>query len=765
MPTISALHNSNSAYRTYLEVDLDSQSVSGNTSTVSWRVYTIKSSGTGYSGSGTGDGDASVNGSVWNNGSFSYDFTGGSPKTVTLASGTRTIGHASDGTKTISYSFNVKLGVVGTASASGSYTLPRIAKEPDAPGTPTLSAATTSSVDVDWNAPSNNGASISGYQVQRATNSAFSAGVSTSSTSSRSITLSGLASGTDYWFRVRAQNSVGWSDWSGSRTTATRATGPTGLAASSLTPTSFTLGWNAPSGNAIDSYQIQQAKAADFTGATTWSQTARTLSFSGLEPATTYYHRVRAMTASGYGNWSSTFTVTPGLPAPQSVTAATETTGYKLRINWAAPSITTGLTGYRVQVSTESNFSSTVLSTDLGNVLTYDAALAGGRLLYVRVAALTAGGANTWSSTVSVVHLANSGVTDGWTRVGTKPAGIAYYTSTGIRRGVVSGQTPALWVESLSTGNASIAQGALGIQRTFTGLKVGKTYRFQARATVEGVPVAHKYRLEVVTEGTGTTTPVNVDTDLGKVDFVADATSVVARIMLDEAVTVSGQQPRVERVAFHGVKLLELVTDYPARLQDTVYETDLANHFDLACNSVGATWYVARDGVTRFRLPGTFLPSVATFSDDATADSRSYIDITAGVETLSLINRIVANNYGEEGGNELNEELIVEDAASKALYGTYTQNLDLNLYNVAPYSESLQARLAELLALHKDLEPLVKSIVWNAQEDLDLAAALEVGDRITVVYRGVEQDSQIVSLQHTITPTRWLITLNLRTLT
>jgi hypothetical protein len=382
---------------------------------------------------------------------------------------------------------------------------------------------------------------------------------------------------------------------------------------------------------------------------------------------------------------------------------------------------------------------------------------------YARVAARTAGGVNAYSSSLNSMLVLSAGDLDGWTRVGTKPSTISYYTAEGLRRGV-SGTNQALWVESLSTGNATLAADTFGIQRTFTGLTVGKTYRFEARGTLAGSPRANSYRITVVSEASGAPVDISMETDLPYVDFVADSTSVVIRIMLAEAVTVTGAVEEVERAAFHRLRLTEAVTDYPQRLRETIYESNLANHLDLACNSVGASWFVSPDGVTRFRLPGSVLPVTAIFSDEPDDTHLHYIDTAAGVDTRSLVNRLDVTNYGVDAdrNNEENDELVVTSNASIDKYGVRTERLETNLWSEAPYDESLGNRLTEILGTQDTADLIISNVKWNAQEDLDMAGVLDVGQRVIVRFNGSEQDSQIVAIQHDITPTRWLMSIDLR---
>ena len=437
--------------------------------------------------------------------------------------------------------------------------------------------------------------------------------------------------------------------------------------------------------------------------------------------------------------------------------------------SWSAPSPATGLTGYRLQIATNSTFTENVSTHDIGNVLTYTVGgKPGGRIYYARVAARTSGGVNAYSSSRSHMLVLASGDLDGWTRVGSKPANIAYYTNEGIRRGTV-GPLQALYLESLATGAATLAADTFGIQRTVE-VENGKAYRLKASITgaYTSGPSATQgqtYRLVADSEegDPGDVPSATGTVELPPVEFVASGSTATIQVLLAESLSVAGAQNEVEKVAIHSIELLELATDFPTRLRGTVYESNLSNHFDLACNSVGASWYVAKDGVTRFRLPGAALPVSAVFSDETSPEAVSYVDITAGFDTRSTVNRIEATNYGvdETGELEDNDELIVQDLESQATYGVYRSTIALNLYDESPYDDSFEERLNELLEAHKEPRPIVSAIRWNAQEDLALAAALEVGQRITVRYRGVDYDCQIVSIQHDITPTRWMVTLHL----
>lgn len=82
---------------------------------------------------------------------------------------------------------------------------------PAAPGKPTLSAITPTSVTVSWTAPDDGGSPITGYQVGYGVSST-PADTIVSATSPKVIT--GLTPGTTYFFWVRAINAVGTGPWS-----------------------------------------------------------------------------------------------------------------------------------------------------------------------------------------------------------------------------------------------------------------------------------------------------------------------------------------------------------------------------------------------------------------------------------------------------------------------------------------------------------------------------------------------------------------------
>lgn len=661
----------------YVFLDITyTQDVATNTTTISWVVgWAFRSP---VSDRQLDNGDVHIDGSPrWDVPGRVYNFASNfTPRDMVIASGSYPVVHSATGYKTVTLSASITPFQRVASSLSTSLTLPRIPKTPSSPSALTPGTPGATSVPLSWSAPTDDGgASISSYTVQYATDAAFTAGVGTQSFTGTSGTVTGLA------------------------------------------------------------------------------------------PGQTYHFRVRAVNARGNGAWSLSTSAAVLLPAP-TFTSWQQNTAGELVGTWTPPSPATGLTGYRLQLAHDAGFTTGVQNIELGNVTSHAVAgLAGGRIWHARVAARTAAGANTYSAARSQLLVLDAGDLDGWTSYGTLPGSISRYTAEGIRRGTVEGRQ-ALQVESIATAAGTLTATTHGIQRTVSGLTVGKAYRFGAYAQLtDAGALADDYQLNVV--GEASAAPVAVTTtraSLGTIEFVADATTATLQIRLAVAVTVPAAADVVERVAFTEISLVELVTDYPVRLRETVYESNLANHFDLACNSAGASWYIAKDGVTRFRLPGSALPVSAVFSDDIAPGALHYIDVNASYDTRGMVNRLDVTNYGvtEDGESEQNENLIVVAQPSIDLYGVRSSRLEVNLWGEPPYDDALSDRLAALLADADEPRLFISSFRWNAQENPAAANALEVGQRITVRFKGIEQDSQILALQHQITPRRWIITVNVR---
>jgi len=195
---------------------------------------------------------------------------------------------------------------------------------PQPPTNLSATSASTSQINLSWSAPADNGGSaITGYQIERSTDSGSTWSVLVPSTGSVSTTYSdtGLAASTSYTYRVSAINGIGTSSPSNtsSATTGTVATAPqppTGLAANTVSSSQINLSWTAPSnngGSAVTGYEIERSQDNGSTWAVVTSNTGSTgttYSDTGLVASTTYTYRVSAINSVGTSSPSNTASAT-----------------------------------------------------------------------------------------------------------------------------------------------------------------------------------------------------------------------------------------------------------------------------------------------------------------------------------------------------------------------------------------------------------------------------------------------------------------------
>lgn len=297
-----------------------------------------------------------------------------------------------------------------TPTHSRSFTIPaRTPTATSAPGTPTISNLASRTARANWSAPSNNnGAAPTSYNMHLATNSSFTAGLSSVSTSNRYYDITGMTPGRQYYVRVRASNGYGWSPWSGTRGFVAKPEtpgAPSLSAASSVTPTSFrtTLTPSSDTGGETPSeYQLQYSLSSSFTAPVTIVFGTGTRTVSGLDPDTTYYFRARAANSAGWSSWSSSRSVTTqtGLPSTAGRPTVTNVQPDRATVNWTAPSTYNGgsFSKYQVQWATDSAFTENVESRDTTSTGVILTGLTPGIRYYVRVRAYSNYGAGPWSS-------------------------------------------------------------------------------------------------------------------------------------------------------------------------------------------------------------------------------------------------------------------------------------------------------------------------------------------------------------------------------
>ena len=96
---------------------------------------------------------------------------------------------------------------------------------PETPASPSVSAASSTSLTVTWDEPTNTGPDIDGYDVQYREGDSGNFTSWTHNSADRTATITGRTPGTRYEVQVRARNAEGTSDWSNAGTGSTGANG------------------------------------------------------------------------------------------------------------------------------------------------------------------------------------------------------------------------------------------------------------------------------------------------------------------------------------------------------------------------------------------------------------------------------------------------------------------------------------------------------------------------------------------------------------
>jgi titin len=319
-----------------------------------------------------------------NNGGFAItgykiEFKTGSDSFSNLVSntGTTTTSYSHTGLTTgTTYVYRVSaINQVGTGatSAESSATPTGSSQSSSVPGAVTSLVATAASptqVNLSWGTPSNNGGSaITGYKIEskKGSGGSFETLVANSQSTATSFSHTGLTTGTTYYYRVSAVNSVGAGSQSETSATPKETTTPT-VTATAISPTAITLTWVPPSQTykqSITGYKIEQKIGQDsYVVLQENAGTATSYTISSLTTGQTYTYVVSAHFTLGSSPRSADATATPlstsnAVPPSQSTSSttinpptnlvATPYSPTKIDLTWKAPT-STGIVGYKIEV-------------------------------------------------------------------------------------------------------------------------------------------------------------------------------------------------------------------------------------------------------------------------------------------------------------------------------------------------------------------------------------------------------------------------------
>jgi prepilin-type N-terminal cleavage/methylation domain-containing protein len=237
---------------------------------------------------------------------------------------------------------------------------------------------------------------ITDYTIQQASNNAFTVNLTQTTSSSNTLSMTGLSFGTLYYYRVRPDFASGSGNWSNiSNATTLSLLAP--VATSTTNSTSqITTSW--PVVANATSYTINRSLSSSFTSPTTITGiTATNYVSTGLAASTTYYFRVTAVSGSNNSPYSNiTNVATAHLTTP--VASATTNSSYQITASWNAVSYATS---YTINRSLSSSFTSPTTVTGVTATSYAFTGLTPATVYYFRVTALNANDTSSVSGTVT----------------------------------------------------------------------------------------------------------------------------------------------------------------------------------------------------------------------------------------------------------------------------------------------------------------------------------------------------------------------------
>jgi titin len=279
---------------------------------------------------------------------------------------------------------------------------------PAAPDNLTAAAASNKQINLAW---LDNASNEDGFKIERKVGSTGSyAEVATLNANVTSYADNNLAANTAYFYRLRAFNAGGQSNYSGEASATTLPNAPAAagnLIATTISKSQINLAWQDKSNNE-DGFTIERkiGSAGAFAPIATIGANMKNYSDNNLDANTAYFYRVRAFNAGGqsaYSNEANATTLLNPPAAPGSLSALPAS--YKqINLTWTDSS--NDEAGFRIERKLSTATTYTLIATVDANATSFaDTSLEASTKYFYRLRAYNAGGHSPYSTAVSATTL------------------------------------------------------------------------------------------------------------------------------------------------------------------------------------------------------------------------------------------------------------------------------------------------------------------------------------------------------------------------
>lgn len=267
-----------------------------------------------------------------------------------------------------------------------------ITHRPAAPKAAVSTIASTGKVQLTWNAVSG----AEKYQVYYASKADFS-GAKVFTTTKTSMKHTGAVAGTTYYYKVCAVDANGTASAFSAVVSQTCATAAPAASGSNVSSTGkIRLTWKTVSGAA--KYEVYRSTSKNGPYTRMFTTTKTTMTHAGAAVGTTYYYKVRALTANGTASAFSNIVSRTCATVPPQAQGSILSTG-KIQLTWGSVS---GAAKYQVYYSTNADFSGAKVFTTTKTSMNHTGAVAG-TTYYYKVRAVTSNGkASAFSSVLQL---------------------------------------------------------------------------------------------------------------------------------------------------------------------------------------------------------------------------------------------------------------------------------------------------------------------------------------------------------------------------